>query len=228
MWVELGQGQVDVFGDQIYFMQGLFYWNGVGFDEQCFVQWYQVIVDGVCGCGVVVYGGGVQVVYGVWCDVGGYGDVVFVIQQYQFDGSGVVVGIDEEVFVDVFDDFFGVLQVVGGFFDVDDVWYFGQVFDGFWKYVVGGVVWYVVEDLWDCNGFGDMVEVLVYVFLGWFVVVWCYQQVGVGVVVFCGFGQCYCFVGGVGVGVGDYWDVVFDLVDYVMDYLDVFFYVQCG
>ncbi|SST10097.1 Uncharacterised protein [Acinetobacter baumannii] len=120
------------------------------------------------------------------------------------------------------------MQVAGGLLDADDVRHLGQALDGLRKHVAGGAARYVVEDLRDRNGFGDMAEVLVHAFLGRLVVVRRHQQAGVGAAAFRGLGQRHRLAGGVGAGAGDHRDAALDLVDHATDHLDVLFHVQRG
>lgn len=88
-----------------------------------------------------------------------------------------------------------MIDVVGCFFYVDDVWYVSEVQCCFVCYVCDCLVWYVVQDYWQVDCFGDCLEVVVYVFLCWFVVVWYDLQCCVCVDGFCMFCQFDCFGG---------------------------------
>src|ERR1700712_5074072 len=96
------------------------------------------------------------------------------------DRGRVIAGVHQEVAAHAGQDVPGALQVTGGFLDGDDVLDRGQADHRLCRHVTGRAARYVVENLRDVDGFGDVLEVLVQAFLGRLVVVRRHQQAGVG------------------------------------------------
>src|SRR5690606_35296153 len=122
-------------------------------------------------------------------------------------------------------------QVASGFLDADDVLDLRQADHGIGLHVAGGAAGYVVEDLRDVDGFGNVLEVLVQAFLGRLVVVRHYQQASVGTGTLGVLGRGHGLCGGGGTGAGDARDAVdiaLDALDHVLDDQDVFFDIQRG
>lgn len=66
------------------------------------------------------------------------------------------------------------------------------------------------------------------VFLVWFVVVRCYYEYVIDVGFVGKVGEFDGFFGGIGVGIGDDWDVVFCVFDDGVDNIEVFFVCESG
>lgn len=216
---------------QAHFNERPLHRDRVGFAEQVFVQRHEFFVDRAGLLGIALKGGLAQVGHFARGDVGGNGDVALAAHQDQFDGSRVVAGQDDEVLADAIQNLLGTHQVARGLLDTDDVRHGRQADHGLGLHVAGGAAGYVIEDLRDVDGFGDVLEVLVQAFLGRLVVVRDYQQAGIGAGVLGVLREVNGFGSGVGTGAGDDRDALLAVLytlDHVLDDQDVFFYIQGG
>src|SRR5471032_3219057 len=227
-FAEPGERQTDTVRHQAHLMQRPFHGDRVGFDKQGFVERCQLFVDRPGLDRITGNGCGTQLAHGARCDVCSHRDVAFTAQQDQFNGSGVVTGVHQEVAADAGQDVLGALQVTGGFLDTDDVRHGGQANHGLGLHVAGGAAGHVVEDLRDVDSFGNSAEVQVQAFLGRLVVVRGHQQAAIGAGFLGVAGQFDRFAGRIGARAGDDSNTPCYALDHELDHFDVFFHIKCG